>query len=1378
MFYAFTKIAIWEEKMARIFISHSSHDNEWAIRLRNWLATNGWDDVFLDIDPRRGIAAGQRWMEALQKAAHRCEVVIVMLSPHWLASEWSKAELNAARMMSKKVIVLLVGAGRSEVPVDLREDQWVDLVHDPVAFLRLKEGLKRAGLDPSSFPFEPGRRPYPGFAPLEEADAAIFFGRDAQIVRGLDRMRGLSRAGIERMLVILGASGVGKSSYLKAGLWPRLKRDDRTWLPLPTIRPENSVISGKFGLAQAIYRLIQEPPFSQRLKDGVIPQTRAAIEDYILKRDEGLPRILAILRDLAQVHDVSAESPPPTVVIPIDQGEELFNEDGSAEARRFIDILVKSLKADQHVLVLLALRSDSFPQFQANQVLAGCPKDTFTLDMMLEGSYRAVIEGPAQLAEPPLSIDPQLTDALLRDVSGQDALPLLAFTLAHLYERHRVGNELNLANYKALGGLKGVIETTVKQAILDGISKDLLPKDPKAQLTLIRKAFVPHLARIMGGHFVRHLAKRSEIPPESRAILDRLAEARLLVKDRRQIGSEEVEVIEVAHEALLREWRDLNGILQEEREFLVAKDQIEQDLAEWRAASEQRKKGALLTGNKLARTSDWLLTRPEDLRPEERHYIEASVHAEKRRRRQRVALAGSAFALISTFAALAGWNRLDATRQKHEAVRQQELRTVEARKKAEIESTSLAALSDIALKQGQPVDAVRLALAAWPRKGDEKRPQMRRVITALVSAMSEYHERARLEVPAARYAAFSPDGKRVITASEDNKAHIWDAETGEHLTSLIGHDKAVWSAAFSSDGARAVTASDDGTARIWNAETGEELLAVINRQGASLRRAAFSPDSARIVTASIDNMARIWDANTGKQLVELRGHGGEVYSAAFSPDGERIVTASLDKAARIWDARTGKPLVKPLKHRGEVYSAAFGRDGTRIVTASEDGTVGIWNAKTGEADGQLTTKGKDDKFSAAAFSPDGVRIVTASYDFRVRIWDVGTKRVLIELKGHDGVVNSAAFSADGTHIVTASDDNTARIWDTPAVPLVALGHEDSVNKVAFSSDGTHIVTASRDKTARIWNARTGALLTTIPGRKGAFKGDLGAMATAAFDPQGDRVVTASDYAAVIWNAKTGEPLITLDRQKWFLSAAFSPDGSRIVTVAEDKTARIWDAKTGEQLQKLEHPDQVTFAEFSRPDGARIVTASADKKARVWDAKTGELLKVLDAHGGSLRGAAFSPDGGHIVTASDDGTARVWNARTGEVIAVLRGHSKTVWSAAFDRDGARVITGSQDKTAGIWNAETGELLAVLRGHDDGVNDAAFSPDGAQIVTASSDKTVRIWNDVQAGDAFAAACAALRNKTDLADLARRYGLAELKPVCGSNAPNKANFNNMPD
>ena len=205
------------------------------------------------------------------------------------------------------------------------------------------------------------------------------------------------------------------------------------------------------------------------------------------------------------------------------------------------------------------MRSDAFPQLQTEPHFAELPKDTFTLDMMLEGSYRAVIEGPAQLVQPNrLKIDPQLTEALLEDLTGQDALPLLAFTLAYLYERYAVDNELTLAGYEKLGRLKGVIDSTVKEAFAEGVARGELPKDAKAQFALARAAFIPHLARVnAAGQFVRRVATRTRFQREAWPLIDRFAERRLLIKDRRKIAGEDLEVVEVAHEALLREWREL-----------------------------------------------------------------------------------------------------------------------------------------------------------------------------------------------------------------------------------------------------------------------------------------------------------------------------------------------------------------------------------------------------------------------------------------------------------------------------------------------------------------------------------------------------------------------------------------------------------------------------------------------------------------------------------------------------------------------------------------------------------------------------------------------------------------------------------------------------
>jgi WD40 repeat protein/serine/threonine protein kinase/TPR repeat protein len=569
-------------------------------------------------------------------------------------------------------------------------------------------------------------------------------------------------------------------------------------------------------------------------------------------------------------------------------------------------------------------------------------------------------------------------------------------------------------------------------------------------------------------------------------------------------------------------------------------------------------------------------------------------------------------------------------------------------------------------------------------------------------------------------AQYSPDGTRIVTASHDRTARIWDARTGIELAALTGHTDHVGFASYSPDGTRIVTASDDMSVRVWDARTGAQLLLLAGHRD-TVSTAAYSSDGTRIVTASDDQTARIWDARSGALLRVLSGHGGYLYSAVFSPDGARIVTASDDKTARIWDARSGAQLLVLAGHDGIVLSAAFSPDGMRVVTASDDKTARIWDSHSGAP---LTVlHGHDNQVISAAFSPDGMRIVTASDDTTARIWDAHTGTQLAVLSGHLKNVNSAAFSPDGLRVVTASVDETARIWDVDAAMQLAVfsGNGYFFESAAFSPDGTRVVAASADKTARVWDTHTGAQVALLAGHESY-------LFFAAFSPDGKRIVTASnDKTARVWDAATGAQLLVLSgHDDQVLSAAFSPDGARIVTASTDHTARIWDASSGASLASLTgHRKVVTFATYS-PDGKDIVTTSSDKTARIWDAQTGTLRSVLDGHGDSVRSAAYSPDGARIVTASYDKTARIWDAHTGKQLEILLGHSGAVHFAAYSPDGARIVTSSYDKTAGIWDAESGAQLAALNSYGGGVYTAVYSPDGSRIVTAARDKTVRIWD----------------------------------------------------
>ena len=285
-------------------------------------------------------------------------------------------------------------------------------------------------------------------------------------------------------------------------------------------------------------------------------------------------------------------------------------------------------------------------------------------------------------------------------------------------------------------------------------------------------------------------------------------------------------------------------------------------------------------------------------------------------------------------------------------------------------------------------------------------------------------------------ASFSPDGSRIVTASSDDTAKIWDANNGKLLQTLRGHGSYVVSASFSPDGSLIITGSWDDTAKIWDASNGR-LIRTLRGHKSNVNFANFSPDGSRIVTASWDDTAKIWDASNGRLIRTLKGHENSVTTANFSPDGSRIVTASWDDTAKIWDAASGR-VIRTLKgHERNVYSANFSPDGSRIVTASSDDTAKIWDAASGRL--IQTLKGHESSVNSANFSPDGSRIVTGSGDKTAKIWD-NSGRFIRTLRGHNAHVEFAQFSPDGLRVVTAADwdDGRALLWDArTGEPLIA-----------------------------------------------------------------------------------------------------------------------------------------------------------------------------------------------------------------------------------------------------------------------------------------------------------------------------------------------------
>ena len=300
--------------------------------------------------------------------------------------------------------------------------------------------------------------------------------------------------------------------------------------------------------------------------------------------------------------------------------------------------------------------------------------------------------------------------------------------------------------------------------------------------------------------------------------------------------------------------------------------------------------------------------------------------------------------------------------------------------------------------------------------------------------------------------AFSPDGKRVVTASRDNTAQIWEADTGKELHKLEGHRNWVFSVVFSIDGKKIATASFDRTARIWDADSGKELQRLEGHES-SVESVVFSPDSKSIATVSADKTARIWDAESGRELQKFEGHTHRIFAVAFSPDGKRLATGSEDRTVRIWDASSGRELQKLEGHESWVFSVAFSPDGKRIVTGSEDETARIWDADSGREIQKC--EGHGSRVRTVVFSSDGKQIATASADNTARIWDVSSGMELQKLEGHQGYVRSVAFSKDGMRIATASEDLSARIWDISGLPTPTTAETIEETAVATITEPNH-----------------------------------------------------------------------------------------------------------------------------------------------------------------------------------------------------------------------------------------------------------------------------------------------------------------------------------
>ncbi|MFE3054586.1 TIR domain-containing protein [Nocardia sp. NPDC059239] len=1362
--------------MYRVFLSHSSADRAAAIALQRWLigqlpSLRG--DIFLDVDVETGIAAGTRWRDELTKAVARCEAVLCLISVSWEGSHECLAELRHAETLNKRIFgARLHAEAKGQIA---REWQLCDLFDDgptvsvqadgaePVTFARdglqrLLRGLREAGIgaevSPWPPPDDPDRIPYRGWQPMEEVDAAVFFGRDGQIVRALDALRGMRNSAIGDIFVVLGPSGAGKSSFLRAGLLPRLRQDRRNYILSDIVRPQRAAVTGDHGLAVAVHRLRIAAGFSHPTL-GEIKAIAAGDSD----------RLAGLLRDVCCAdHDNTDDQP--TLVLPIDQAEELFVSDGAEESGRFRAVLGDVLRtSDLPMIVVVTIRADRYEVMQTAAEFAELRSVVFDeLKPMPRTQFREVILGPiarAADAGTRITIESALVDRMLADCAeGADTLPLLALTLYRMYLDYAGDGDMTLAEYEAMGGMRHIVRTEVDTLLATD------PAERRAQLELLHTAFIPWLATVdqHTDQPIRRVARWSELPEASHRLIDRFVGRRLLVK-----GEQHGEaVIEVALESLFRQWDDLERWLTDERDELRTIDTVDRAASGWERSG--RDDSWLLTstrladaeavaakphyGRRLASANEFLVAsrrREGEMADAENRRKAAELRTAKSHARVLRAVAAITFvvALVAVFGLVKFYfAQREADTQFHESTASRLL------------AESQAMIAGVRPRDDERAIQQLLVAQRIGTSGDDG------ALVDAINGLSDTRKIIRVGAPtpgtlpdsaqavangAALSIAISPDARTIVTG-------------GRHL-------------------------------RLWNADTGEQIDPKRFPDSVLALRVAFSPDGHRI--ASIGPVFHVWDADSGRSIAAFKPDG-DLTSIAFSPDGHRIVSGGSDKSVRLWDADTLAPIGAPMMgHGGAVTSVAFSPDGRWIISGSEDKTVRLWDADSRLQIGEPIAQTQ--KVVSIAVSPDGHRIVVGSAGTApapgappdmtdsLRMWDVETHVPFGNaMQGHEGVVTGVAFSPNGDRIVSCGTDGTVRLWDgNTGQPIRTLaGHTGWVEAVAFAGYD-RIVSTSVDGTLRVWNGRNQRSAGHILRGQGILHGASIDPGTFSFAPDSKQMAVGTDDGkVVVFNTDTGEPLgeLTTGHNAAIHALAYSPDGHGLVSGGDDGTLYFWNADTHEPAGTATVDGTVTNVTYS-PNGHSVITSSllhGHRTLRIWDADTARPRgPVLDTGSGEAHFLSFSPDSRLVVLGDTDQTVRVFAVDTGSAIGPTMDEKDDIGAVHFSADGHRIFvvggfslrvwdaddhhpiggpqpilsddhekfraafvdafyslavspTGGYIVTGGAtvvhrWNAATGEPIgASMEGHQNIVRSVAVSHDGRYIVSVGDDRTLRYWD----------------------------------------------------
>lgn len=1174
-----------------------------------------------------------------------------------------------------------------------------------------------------------GTSPYRGLAGFEERHADWFFGRERLRAVIVDRI--LAEGGADVPQLLVGASGSGKSSLLRAGVLP--------------------VLRGEHGCTPLLFAPGRDP--MRALASALSAEAALSAPSAQWADLAGDPLQLA-----ARVKAV-ARREGVRIVVAVDQLEEVFTACPDPAAReRFLRCLAALPSPD--VRVTGCLRADFYGQaLDQHPLAAALQKGQTVVGALSEDEIRAVVGGPA--AKAGLVLDEGFIDVLLADLRdcGPGALPLLSHALLSTWERGR-GTALTIADYRAGGGMSAAVSETA-----EGVYASL----SEAECARARQLFLRMVAVGDGVPDARRLlplpppAGHSDRAGEVYAVLERFVDHRLVTLDG--------DGARITHEALLTAWPRLRGWIDTDRAGQIVWQDLTRDADRWLAHG--RDPSLLYRGTRLAVASAWARDsgRAPELDARESGFLDASRLAEDgrvRRERRGARRLRRLLVLLSLLVVLSGLLTGVAVVQRRDAQRQQAValsRLVAAR-------AERLRNSDLALSAQLGLVAYRTAPTAEAREAlmdASALPAVTRILAfrGVVQAV-----------------ALSPDGHTLAAGGLDHQVALWDLRDPQRPrplgTAPVTFADTVYALAFSPDGRRLAAGSGDGTVRVWEPSApGPAAAGARSFKGpdSAVYGVAFAPDGKTLAAAGADGGVYLWPdpdpsasssasssgSSSGSSSegspesssatgTRLTGFTGAVHTVAFrsGPGAALLAAGGADGSVRLWDlADPGHPLAyaQPLTGAaGPVFGLAFTPDGARLVAGSQDRSTRVWDVPApGSAPAApaviggapAAPDGPASYVNAVACSPDGQWLATGSADNQVRLYDART-RVLAGVFPHPGPVTSLSFHPGGRQLVTAAADGTVRLWQLPPRPL--RGFQGTVNAIGYAPDGKLLAVAGRD--VQLWDVSD----PWIPRPVGPpLTNPTGYSATVSFTPDGRTLAVGGREGKVwLWDLSRpdratpyGEPLA--GGTGTIQSAAFDRTGRTLAVGSEGRTVRVWNTADPAHPQlsaELSEPTNYVYSVAFSPDGRRLAAGTVDKQVLLWrlpPAGGRPLLEsTLRGPGSYVMSVAFSPDSRILAAGTADRDVWLWDVsgdRPRPAGPTLTGPSSYVYALSFAPEGGTLAAASTDGTVWLWDIGVPRRTrprAVLSGLGGKAYAVAYSPDGRSLAAGGAGPAALLWS----------------------------------------------------